>query len=406
MSIDTFETPMGETQATEPINVGESAPSFDDLDNAGVDSDIKEPAPKKESKTIPNEGTEPLDSKPEKKEKPSKEVGEKTKEEIKEEAAEEIRKMIKASYKNGDEEAFLDIPEDAIFTQKVDGKEVQVPLSELRTNYSGKVAWDKRFSELDTLRKTNRREYDEYYADREQLMGNLGKFKELVDEGNHMDALYQLVDLSGGNRHNFYMGLRKQLLPDMEEYLSMTEEERAVYDSQLENDMLKSQVATFEERQKQLEMQQHQQVEINQMRQARNISVDEFNETDLELKEMLRDGQLPDMEDISPDFVCDFIQSKKNIEVVTNVVSQIDSSLMSDNHFVNELLTHMLHNPDTTEEDISFVANHYLGIEEKKQIINKKTTERVVRKPVHNPMNDEDSFFSDYDEDNMQTIYN
>ena len=58
--------------------------------------------------------------------------------------------MIKAKY----EDSELDIDEESLVPVKINGQDQMVPIKELLTNYSGKVAWDKKFSELDQNRRS------------------------------------------------------------------------------------------------------------------------------------------------------------------------------------------------------------------------------------------------------------
>ena len=61
----------------------------------------------------------------------------------------QARKMIKAKFQDYE----IDLDEEALVPVKVNGKEEMVAVKDLMGNYSGKVAWDKRFTEIDKMRK-------------------------------------------------------------------------------------------------------------------------------------------------------------------------------------------------------------------------------------------------------------
>ena len=50
-------------------------------------------------------------------------------------------------------EELFNVASDATFKVKVDGKSEEVPLQELINNYSGKTAWDKKFTEIGKEKK-------------------------------------------------------------------------------------------------------------------------------------------------------------------------------------------------------------------------------------------------------------
>lgn len=140
-------------------------------------------------------------------------------------------KMIKGLV--GDQETQLQA--DTAIAVKVDGKEEQVTVQDLINNYSGKTAWDKRFTEIDRERKENARVAAENAKYKEQL----AEFIRLANE-DQQAAVDYVLDLSGANPHNFYKGLRDKFIGDADEWASMTPEERKLYELEKENQFLKT----------------------------------------------------------------------------------------------------------------------------------------------------------------------
>ena len=129
--------------------------SFDELEEVTK----SKPKTKKEAKDEKPEKTEKSKDltsdadkgkKPEAKEQKQKESKEPAKEgEAGEADPKPPRKTIKAKYADTE----LDLDEEAMVPVKINGKEEMVPIKDLLGNYSGKVAWDKKFSEIDMSRK-------------------------------------------------------------------------------------------------------------------------------------------------------------------------------------------------------------------------------------------------------------
>ena len=140
------------------VNSGSGPVSFDELEEVTK-------APKKAKKEEPKEEkaekvekskdlTSDTDKGKKAESKEAKEPKAEPKESKEEAKASEVpekppRKTIKAKYADTE----LDLDEEALVPVKINGKEELVQIKDILGNYSGKVAWDKKFSELDVNRK-------------------------------------------------------------------------------------------------------------------------------------------------------------------------------------------------------------------------------------------------------------
>jgi len=155
-----------ETDAEEDKEDGEGSSSDDDEDAETPESDSDKEGAEKDGK-------------------------EKKEEEEKEEP-EAVLKLHKA--KLADKE--YEIPEEAVFKFKVDGKMKDVTLKDMKTDYSGKVAWDRKFQDLSTEKKT-------YEADKSEVMHLLKGFYDKTQAKDYMGALGILAQAGGLNPVEF-----------------------------------------------------------------------------------------------------------------------------------------------------------------------------------------------------------
>lgn len=94
-------------------------------------------------------------------------------------------------FKSGESE--LELTPDGLIEVMVDGKPAPIQFQELVNNYAGKVAWEKRFSELDRDRKG-------FYADRDSIVTTLNQFHRLaVQDGDPIAALRFVAKALGGD---------------------------------------------------------------------------------------------------------------------------------------------------------------------------------------------------------------
>lgn len=156
----------------------------------------------------------------------------------------QIKKMLKA--RHGDKE--LEIDEDTEVFVKVNGQEIPVKASELAKNYSGKVAWEKKFTEVDLQ---NRR----VKGDFQRLDGMKSQIREALTEQDPTIRLFRLAEISGADPMTFRKNFFEEMTKEVETWLSMSDEERKAKDLEFENRFLKF---NHDRTQKQLAAQQTQ----------------------------------------------------------------------------------------------------------------------------------------------------
>lgn len=155
---------------------------------------------------------EPSSEEDEKKEEPSPEEDEKKEDEVDPENV--VR--LKAG------EKFHEIPADATARVRVNGKNELVPLSELTANYSGKVAYDEKFSQLEG-------EKAELKKSEEGLRAEVEQIGQLLNSENPLDAALYLAKLAGHDPVDFRSNIMNHLSEEISSLLEMGESERELH---------------------------------------------------------------------------------------------------------------------------------------------------------------------------------
>lgn len=296
--------------AAQDVSAGDSGPvTFDDLmttgkvikkgeDAGGNKKD--EPAPKKETKELPKEDgkkdakgkldkPEPKDSKDAKSDKESKESKDAKAEEAK-------RKLHKAKF--GDKE--LELDEEAEFFQKVDGKDTPVKLKDLLANYSGKVAWDKKFSELGREKETFKKD--------------TGRTNELVSkimkETDPEMRFYHMAELAGGEP----MAVRQKFLEDniklLEKWHTMTDDERKADAHAFESKVLKHQNQALSQKLQTEQSMKELDSKVTNLMGTHKIQRQEWVDTYDSLRTAKESGALKDQK-LTPEFVAEVVQKNR-----------------------------------------------------------------------------------------------
>lgn len=388
MSKDVFETLAQDSLETtdgEVITDNQSTYSFDEVESLTDDTDeVKElkeqKAPKKEQKT-PEKGVvktkedsqitlEDTKSKKESKKEPKEDdssgIEEKIEENSKESSPDEEVKKISAKYG----EDVLDIPSNALIPHKVDGEPVEIPLQELLNNYSGKQAWDKRFSELDVERK-------EYQKERDLVERYVNDFAKLAAGDDKMAAMEYLAEFAGVNPVEFRRQLREQVLEKYGTYSQMSEIERKALDQEEElsyhRKLQESENSKAEEQKAVQELQNR----LDAIQETHNISEDELKAAYDELSGDY-DGE------ITPEVLEKYVVNRNAWFSAKSAVSEVAPELIEQEGFVEDIADIVLSNPDLDADDIAEIISEFAGSPQKRQK-QQKIAEKVKDSQVSSP---------------------
>lgn len=279
--------------------------SFDELEELTINS--KNAKAKKEPKESKDESkaekSKDLTSDTDKGKKPEAKADKKeSKPEPKEEGKEgdtdlkALRKTIKA--KLADSEFELD--EEAAIPVKINGKEEMVQIKDLMGNYSGKVAWDKKFSEVDQTRKS-------VAAQELKLREMADLVKSVYEEQDPNIKMFRMSQLAGIDPVQFREKFFNENISLLEKYYSMTEDERKADALAYEANVHKMRADTLERSIKEKQDYESLSSKVAQLRASHGVSEPEFVSKYDQLEQMVQNGQI-DGKLVTPEYIMDSIK--------------------------------------------------------------------------------------------------
>ena len=262
-------------------------------------------------------------------------------EEVKDEEEEEKKPKSKLRIKMGDE--LFNIDSDATFKVKVDGKVEDVPVQELINNYSGKTAWDKKFTELGKERKQLEYQIGTLNEQKTMIRDQLSKVLAPLEdpEANPMDSLMYLVELEGKDPYTVWRRNIESNLQELGTLIDMTETERELYFLK-KKDELHGKIATqrFERTKKDEAFNQVVQ-KVDALRQAFNVSEEQFVEASDELEDLLQGTE--GIGDITEQDIVEYASLKPHITVVRDMVKPFEDNISEEKYgeVVSELAKYL-----------------------------------------------------------------
>lgn len=382
--MDTFNSPSAPASDVDTtINVTTSGPSFDDFDRVEekkqeLDAKIKKKAPKKEEK---EETEEPKYKAPTKEQEQEEKVPAPKDEETEE---------TKSTEETRDENAAPE--EEDMVEVKINGKVEKVKLDDLKANYSGKVAYDKKFSELDKERKT-------FQQERDAAFKPIMEFKKMLQEGKAGDAILHLVDMAGEDSYTFNKKLIDAMTPIIKARLEMTPDQLEVLEARSELDHLKKKEQSQLERSKKEQSATELNQRIASLQETHSISDDDFRTAAIKLKERLEEAGNFKPEEFTPELVANFHLAKIHSTRAYKAIDAVDANMGQDPKIASELIGLIFENPEISDQDLIDIVREYSGVNAKLKVLTEKS--QVVRKSQAKTIpvkNNKPEFFSDFDD--------
>lgn len=401
---ETFDTiaPIEEDEIKEPVKKEKVSEDLKVIKDSQADS---------EGKVIKEDGEEDADEEKEEVKKVQKSKKEesfddeeeepKAVEEKAEETEEEDKPKSKLRMKMGDD--LYNITSDATFKVKVDGEVLDVPVQELVNNYSGKTAWDKKFTELGKEKKTIEVERNQVVAQKNSLTEHVNKalLPLTKEDGNPLDSLLYLVEMSGQDPYTVYKRSMEANLDELSKLLDMGETERELYfhkkKDELQGKVAKQRNARYQEEQKLNQFTQ----KVNQLRQAHNVSEEQFVDASDELEELFK-AQGLDAEGLTEEQVVDYASLKPHIAKVRELVEPYEDNISESKYGdVVAELSRYLRNGEVDEKTISEILKRNFSVEEDVKELNTKVYQKQKAKVSKKVEVEEDSngfeSFNDWD---------
>lgn len=250
---------------------------------------------------------------------------------------EEIKEIKKLLGKYGDEES--EIAADTKFSHKVDGEDVEVSLQDLLNNYSGKVSYDKKFQELSGSKKDYEQQLSQYKQEKDAVNKYIGKFAEIVQQGDALGAVTYLAEFAGRKPYEFRRELLEQIAPEIQRRNGLSPEEVQRESLIEENDYLEKLKESELNKRQQQQTQTDLQSRIDKIQEAQGISTDDFNQYYRELQENNYQGQ------ITPEIVGEYAMHKNAYIKASNMVEEVIPSLGTNAEVIESIQTMIVENP-------------------------------------------------------------
>ncbi len=391
--MDTFNTPSAPVSDVDTtIQVSSGTPTFDDFDRVeNVTKELNDLGEKKAKKA---------EKKAAEKEAMEKEGNEKIpqskgKEEKVEDAPEEEEvKGEETPNTSSEEKKFLDHSGEELIQVKINGKMEEVKLSDLKANYSGKIAYDKKFSEFDKERK-------QFQAEKQQLIVPIQKFKQLIADGKAGDALLHILDTTGEDAYTFNNKLIRALTPIIQERLSMSPEQLEALDARSEVEHLRKKEQSLAERTRSEQSHKELVNRIEKLKETHSISEDDFQKAAENLKRRLdADGKYK-KEEFTPELVANFHLASKYSDRAFKAIDSVDKNLGDDPKLASELIDLMFTNPEISHNDLVDLIREYAGVNDKLKVLTQKSqVEKKVQASNQRAGQKQNrpEFFSDFDD--------
>jgi hypothetical protein len=368
-------------QATEPVIIhgGDSPASWDELEaltlkpESKAKKEAKEPKEKKEASDVPEaKAEEKLEVK-----------GDKTKVDDKVAKTTQPVKIVKL--KSG--ESVLDVSSDTLVPVKVDGKPLQVPLQEMINRYSQK-------EHVDQLYKTMKTEKQSFESERTKIAEALNKsYDYLVNQKDLRGFMEFLGEAMGVDAESLYSDAVGDIRKQMEEYTSLTPEERKLKELEQENAYYKKRTEAQKQAKEQAKQRQSLEAQVSQaLEQSQMTKGDLVKAWD----DLIGLGYKSD--ELSVEFLTNYHSNSKKIGFIEQKLQEYAPEHASNQEIIEDLATQALKLDASLEDIEEIVKQLYSETAEKKLTkkinTNMKAAKQGGSKAIKNPGSDP-LFFDD-----------
>lgn len=335
---------------------------------------IKDSQADSEGKVIKEDKEAKKEAKKEEKEEEEEKV--EAKEEKEETEETEDKPKSKLRLRMGNE--LFNIDSNATFKVKVDGETQEVTAQELINNYSGKTAWDKKFTDLGKEKKAVEFEKSTLVREKQALVDHVNRALEPLKtkDANPMDSLLYLVEMSGEDPYNAYRQMMEANLTELSSLMDMTETERELYFHKKKDELHGKVYKQRLERQKEQESFNQVRSKVDSLRQAKSVTEEQFVEASEELESLFKEAGL-DPNTVSEEDVVDYASLKPHIAKVRQLVAPYEDNIAQEKYGdVVAELSRYLRDGKTDEAAISELLKRHYSVEEEVKELNTKVYQK------------------------------
>jgi hypothetical protein len=326
----------------------------DDLDalDLDVDEDEEEEKPKKK----------------EAKDKEKQEDEEEIAEDSEEKKAEEKSKGKKVYIKVGEETFGID--SNAVIPVIIDGEKVEVPLQELRNEYSGKKYAEKKINEVNLEKQQVIKERETLKSNALQIKGVMDKISQIAinPEGNPKDAFKIFLDAFGYDSYDLEERMFKHDLAEFSKLIQMSDIERKAYLLEKKTSHLQTQAEKREKALQEAERVKSYTSKVDQLRKSFGVSEDQYVEA---YDELISQGF--DEKSLKDRDVVEWAATKPHRMEVQNLLKPYEDQISDDVYGeLNWTLAQYLLKGQVTKGDISKHLQDVYGVPAEIKNLNEK----------------------------------
>lgn len=280
------------------------------------------------------------------------------------------------AFKVGDAEVPLD--ENAKFTWKVDGKQEDITLKDLISNYAGKIPVERRFAELDKVRQQDAKKVQEFESTRTRHSAAISAMHKNVSEGKIFEAIAGMLELSGSKAdpRNFVKTMRGELIKQAQAIAQMSPEQLAMHEKDEEFSYLKSQHDRLVQQREQETAQLALRERVSGAMQSVNATLEDYAGTKSFLEKAYKERNW-DPATITPEAVAKQISDVRNLTEAKEVLLSVDPELVNNDKLWDEVTLLKQRYPSWTKKDLEDVVR--AGISQKRSTaVSKKVTKSPV----------------------------
>jgi len=238
---------------------------------------------------------------------------------------------------------------DKLVSVKINGEEVDVPLQELLNNYSGKVAYDKKFTEVDKEKKALQSEI----AD---VNNHIEEFGKLFEEKKVLDAVSKFASFADIPAHRLKNALMQELGGEYQRLSGLSAEQYALEMQQKENEYLKGKIESDSKMRLEEQAKMELQTKVSQFQETHNISPDEWESA----SSLLKEHEHFKGREIAPEVITEYVRYYKAGVKSESLIKDVDASLVGNEHIMKTLSDIIINNPDFSDDDLNeIVKNAY-----------------------------------------------
>lgn len=269
--------------------------------------------------------------------------------------------------KEGEEKGALNVeelPDDTKLMVKVDGELQEITLKDYKNGISGEKAIAQRFNEYNVKEK----EFNQQMNEVNEYINELGS---TMRDAGVLEGVTKIGELVGMAPHQIKEALLKEIAPELERRYGMSEEEIALELQTQENSYLKEQSESNNMRLKQEQAQRELDAHVSNLREAHNISSQEWKEYESALSDHYA------KEEITPELVVNYNNFKQAESRAESLIDSFDASFKSDTEVMDALVENVYDNPNLSDDDFLDILETALG--KSKEVAAEAKVEKTVK---------------------------